>query len=40
MTLPAKPITELYRLTDLFTDYNKLTRVERYTLIPIKANIR
>ena len=39
MTLPAKPITELYRLTDLFTDYNKLTRVERYTLIPIKANM-
>lgn len=39
MTLPAEPITELYRLTDLFTDYNKLTRVERYTLIPIKANM-
>ena len=39
MTLPPKPITELYRLTDLFTDYNKLTRVDRYTLIPIKSNM-
>lgn len=38
MTFPQKPITELYRLTDLFTDYNKLTRVERFTLIPIKPN--
>ncbi|NBC99022.1 hypothetical protein GV764_08315 [Atlantibacter hermannii] len=38
MTLPQKPLSELYRLTDLFTDYNKLTRVERYTLIPIKAH--
>ena len=38
MTLPQKPLAELYRLTDLFTDYNKLTRVERYTLIPIKAH--
>lgn len=38
MILPQKPITELYRLTDLFTDYTKLTRVERHTLIPVKAN--
>ena len=38
MTLPQKPLAELYRLADLFTDYNKLTRVERYTLIPIKSH--
>lgn len=38
MILPQKPLSELYRLTDLFTDYNTLTRVERYTLIPIKSH--
>ncbi|WP_312984293.1 helix-turn-helix domain-containing protein [Atlantibacter sp.] len=38
MTLPQKPLSELYRLTDLFTDYNKLTRVERYTLIPVRPH--
>lgn len=38
MTLPQKPLSELYRLTDLFTDYHKLTRVERFTLIPVKAH--